>query len=140
MRKRPRRSSVWATPSTARRAVMAISGGRQALDRVQVARFGLRGTLVEVPVPNLHGAVVLKAAAHLADSRDRARHLLDAVTLLACITETAPMVDGFKGSDRSRLRHLVRAVDEHPLVVAQAPADTQALARRTLDELRSALA
>ena len=80
--------------------------------------------------------LVLKAAAHLADSRDRSRHLLDAVTLLACIVDGGAILEQLRGSDRSRLRHLVRAFDDHPLVVAQAPSDTATLARRTLDELR----
>ncbi len=124
-------------PRHARREVMPVTGGKQALDRIQLATFRSGRAQVEVPVPNLHGALVLKAAAHLADSRDRSRHLLDAVTLLACIVDGGAIIEQLRGSDRSRLRHLVHALDEYPLVVAQAPSDTVALARHTLDELRA---
>jgi len=125
-------------PRHALREVMPVTGGKQALDRLQLAVFQSDASQVkvQVPIPNLHGALVLKAAAHLADSRDRGRHLLDAVTLLACIVDGGEIIDQLRCSDRSRLRHLVRALDEHPLVVAQAPSDTATLARRTLDELR----
>lgn len=127
-------------PRHARRDVMPVTGGKQALDRLEVAVFQSGQSQVEVPVPNLHGALVLKAAAHLADSRDRGRHLLDAVTLLACIVDTGTITEQLRGSDRSRLRHLVRALDEQPLVMVQAPSDTATLARRTLDELREGVA
>lgn len=123
-------------PRHARREVMPVTGGKQALDRLQLAVFQSDASQVQVPIPNLHGALVLKAAAHLVDSRDRDRHLLDSVTLLACIVDGGSIIEQLRGSDRSRLRHLVRAFDDHPLVVAQAPSDTATLARRTLDDLR----
>lgn len=126
-------------PRYDRRPVMAIDGGRQALDRTQTAHFATDDGVVDVPVPSLHGALVLKAAAHLVDPRDRERHLLDAVTLLACIVDAGELVSGLRGSDGKRLRHLVRAFDEMPLVTSQAPRDTRELARRAVDDLRAAL-
>jgi hypothetical protein len=57
-----------------------------------------------VSVPDAFGALILKAAAHKADTRDRDRHLTDAAVLLACVDpfeERTP-----SGSDRSRLLHL----------------------------------
>ena len=118
---------------------MAVVGGHQAMDRLQLMRVHVGDAQVMVPVPTLHGALILKSAAHLVDSRDRDRHLLDAITLLACIIDVEPIVSDLQGSDRKRLLHLVRAVDEQPLVSAQAPTDTLLLAQRTLEELCRAL-
>lgn len=126
-------------PRHARREVMAVVGGHQAMDRLQLMRFELGNAQVTVPVPTLHGALILKSAAHIVDSRDRDRHLLDAITLLACIVDVEPIVGGLRGSDRKRLLHLVRVIDEQPLVSAQAPTDTRLFAQRTLEELRGAL-
>jgi hypothetical protein len=90
-------------------------------------------------VPTLHGALVLKAAAHIIDSRDRDRHLEDAITLLACIVDIGPIVSDLRGSDRRRLTKLITAIDGQPLVAVRAPSDTVRLAQRTVDEFRVAL-
>lgn len=61
-------------------------------------------TRTMISVPDAFGALILKAAAHRADTRDRDRHLTDAAVLLACVDpfdERPP-----SGSDRSRLLHL----------------------------------
>lgn len=126
-------------PRYSRREVVLMSGGRQAMDRLEHMFFEVGGAEVEIPVPSLHGAVVLKAAAYTIDSRDRDRHLADAVTLLACITDPERIVADLRGSDRKRLMGLIRNVDERPLVAAQAPADTVRLAQRTLEDLRGLL-
>lgn len=125
-------------PRHARREVMPVTGGHQALSRLQTIRFQFGDREIPIPIPTLHGAVILKAAAHIIDSRDRDRHLLDAITLLACIVDVGPIVGNLRGSDRKRLTHLLRAFDERPLIAAQAPADTLRLAQRTIEELRSA--
>ena len=126
-------------PRHARRQVMAVVGGHQAMDRLQLMRVQVGDAEVVVPVPTLHGALILKSAAHMVDSRDRDRHLLDAITLLACIIDVGPITGDLRGSDSKRLHYLVRAIDERPLVSAQAPSDTLVLAKRTLEELRGAL-
>ncbi len=126
-------------PRYGRREVMQVTGGRQALARLCTVRFALDDGDVSVPLPTLHGALVLKAAAHIVDSRDRDRHLLDAITLLACLVDVASIIDDMRGSDRRRLSHVVRACEEQPLVIAQAPSDTLRLARRALEELRGSL-
>lgn len=126
-------------PTHSRRDVMQVTGGRQALTRLQQIHFQRGDTDISVPLPTLHGALVLKAAAHTVDSRDRDRHLLDAITLLACITDIEPIIGDLRGSDRKRLLHVIKAFDERPLVAAQAPSDTLRLAKRTLGEFREAL-
>lgn len=125
-------------PRHSRREVMPVIGGRQALARLQPIHFQVGDTEVPIPVPTLHAALVLKAAAHTVDSRDRDRHLLDAITLLACITDTEAITGDLRGSDRKRIIHIIRAAETEPLVTAQAPSDTLRLAQRTLDELRAA--
>jgi hypothetical protein len=126
-------------PRHARRDIMAVAGGRQALDRLLTMHFQVGDSESAVPVPTLHGALVLKAAAHIADTRDADRHLLDAITLLACIIDSEAILSDLRGSDRKRLNHLIRAIDAHPLVTAQAPTDTARLAQRSLDELRAGM-
>jgi len=101
--------------------MVAIAGGTQALTRTINARLEIDGVDVELSVPDALGAVMLKSAAHLADSRNPARHLSDAAVLLACMSD--PFTDREKltsGSDRKRLVHLDRHLgdSDHPAWVA----------------------
>ncbi len=89
-----------------RRPVMAVDGGAQALARTQRAVIEHDGGPVELTVPDLLGALVLKAAAHMADRRDRERHLRDAALLASLITDHQRELGRLQGSDRKRLRHL----------------------------------
>lgn len=100
-----------------RNPMFAVEGGKQALQRgMTVAMTGTNGETIELSVPDELGALVLKGAAHLHDSRDRQRHLDDAATLAACITDHAAERDRIKGSDGKRLRHLAEALADplHP--------------------------
>lgn len=125
-------------PRHSRRTVMAVTGGQQALSRIQKVYCDVKGSEIALPVPTVHGALVLKAAAHTVDSRDRDRHLEDAVTLLACIVDIEPIMKDLHGSDRKRIEHIIRAIDSQPLVATRVPSDTLRLARRTIDEFRTA--
>ncbi len=58
--------------------MVAIDGGTQALQRTVKARLEITGTRIEVSVPDVLGAVILKSAAHLADSSHPAWVALDA--------------------------------------------------------------
>jgi len=84
-----------------------ISGGTQALQRVEfvTARLDTGGSAV-IPVPNLLGAIVLKAAAWAADSRERARHAQDAALLVSLIDDPSVLVGQLRGRDRGRLQRL----------------------------------
>ena len=89
------------------REMVRIEGGTQALRRTINARLEIEpGAITTISVPSAFGAVILKAAAYKADSRNRDRHLRDAVALLACIDDPFAEREGFTGSDRSRLRTL----------------------------------
>lgn len=100
-------------PRVAGHPAMRIDGGKQALDRrtvIVVEPGGDQGP-VRVTVPDRLGALVLKAAAHKADSRERDRHLRDAALLAGLIDDHASQIDRFGGSDRSRLRYLHRQLE-----------------------------
>lgn len=125
-------------PRHSRREVMAVTGGQQALSRIQEIYFHVNGSEIALPVPTLHGALVLKAAAHAVDPRDRDRHLEDALTLLACIVDIEPIMSDLRGSDRKRIVHIIRAIESQPLVAARVPPDTLLLAQRTIDEFQFA--
>lgn len=95
------------TERLAGREMVRIEGGTQALRRTINARLEIEiGAVTTVSVPGSFGALILKAAAYKTDSRDRDRHLRDAVVLLACIDDPFAEREGFTGSDRSRLQTL----------------------------------
>lgn len=56
--------------------------------------------------------MILKTAAHQTDSRDKERHLQDAALLLAVIEDPYAEREKFAGSDKARLRVLVRALPD----------------------------
>ena len=98
------------------RDMVPIDGGTQALKRTINAFLDVRPdgpTTISMPRP--FAAVILKAAAYPADSRDRDRHLFDAAALLACIEDPFAETEQLAGSDRRRIRTLVNALpDNHP--------------------------
>lgn len=65
-----------------------------------------------VPVPDLLGATVLKAAAWVTDRRDRERHSGDAAFLVSLIADPLAQRKRFAGSDRRRLRQLGAVLDD----------------------------
>lgn len=85
-----------------------ITGGKQALSRLMtLAVATAAGDILELNLPDELGALVLKGAAHMSDpTLERDRHLSDAATLAACITDQAAERARLKGSDGKRLRHL----------------------------------
>jgi hypothetical protein len=109
------------------RTMVAIEGGTQALRRTINARLEIaasRTTTVSVPSP--FGAVILKAAAYQADSRDRERHLQDAALLLAVIDDPFVEREQFAGSDRSRIQTLARALPDSAAQWRTLPAEARA--------------
>ena len=87
--------------------MVPIAGGTQALRRTVNAIVTIGHAPVVISVPTAFGALILKSAAHQVDSRDKARHLTDAATLLACIADPFTVRDQApSGSDTRRLRHL----------------------------------
>jgi hypothetical protein len=128
-----------APPSTLERIrgydLVQVEGGTQALRRTVLADLEITSSgRTTVSVPDAFGALILKAAAHKTDTRDRDRHLTDAAVLLACVDpfeERAP-----SGSDRSRLLHLRRHLGD-PTAPAwlPLPADARRNGQAALDLL-----
>lgn len=89
--------------------MVRIEGGTQALRRTINAQLSF-GTPepVTISVPRPFGAVILKAAASIANTRDPERHLFDAAALLACIEDPFSERAEFTGSDRRRITALAR--------------------------------
>jgi predicted nucleotidyltransferase len=96
--------------------MVKVPGGTQALRRTANYRLTFNEAApVTISVPRPFGALILKTAAYVSDSRDPARHIQDAAVLLACIDDPFAELDQLAGSDRSRLAILDRELtDTHP--------------------------
>lgn len=80
--------------------MIRVEGGTQALRRTVNAQLAITpGRVATISVPRPFGALILKAAAFTTDSRDRERHLFDAVALLACVDDPFDERAEFTGSD-----------------------------------------
>ncbi|WP_402373989.1 hypothetical protein [Isoptericola rhizosphaerae] len=90
------------------RDLVTIEGGTQALRRTVNAGLVIDADPTTISVPNVFGALVLKAAAYRTDSRDRERHLQDAAALLCCLDDPFAARETFAGSDRQRIATLPR--------------------------------
>lgn len=91
-------------PAIYGRKPFQVSGGTQALQRTVNCRMTADdGGPVLISIPNALGALVLKGAAYREDSRDRDRHLDDAVVLCATIRTPLDTAAQMKGSDKSRV-------------------------------------
>lgn len=116
-------------------AMVQVEGGTQALRRTLNATLTIvPSTTTVISVPDPFGALILKSAAHKADSRRPERHLADAALLLACIAD--PIAERERdsyGSDRSRILHLAKYLDD-PLHSAWArlPSSAREEARNAL--------
>lgn len=85
--------------------LVQVAGGTQALRRTVRAELTITAPArTTISVPDAFGALILKAAAHKTDARDRERHLTDAAVLLACVDPFGERTPS--GSDRSRLLYL----------------------------------
>lgn len=90
-------------PRLGGRRPFQIPGGTQALQRTVTCRLDVDGDTVLISIPNALGALVLKGAAYREDSRDKDRHLDDAVVLCATIRNPLVTATQMRGSDKSRI-------------------------------------
>jgi len=97
-------------------AMMEVPGGAQAIERRMVLYISDDNQEQEICMPDLLGALILKAAAYSTDNRDRGRHLEDAALLSSFITDHAKELQRLKGSDKKRLRKVALALEDqnHP--------------------------
>lgn len=85
-----------------RRTTVEVPGGTQALQRLECVPVEYSGHEVLVPIPNLLGALLLKADATRLHDPDR--HLLDVAFLTSLVTDPLGMRGQLTGSDPRRLR------------------------------------
>jgi hypothetical protein len=99
-------------PRLGGRPVMQIDGGRQALGKLLDVEAQVADGAVGFRIPEALGALILKAAAHRSDPRDRERHLRDAALLAAAIED--PLADRARmvGSDSKRARYLAAQLED----------------------------
>ncbi|MER6986105.1 nucleotidyl transferase AbiEii/AbiGii toxin family protein [Micrococcus luteus] len=81
-------------------------GGRNALERLLYVEVLTPQAPVVIAVPDLIGALELKIEAYRVDSRDRERHLQDAVALANLLDDAAPDPP-LHGSAATRLRRFL---------------------------------
>jgi hypothetical protein len=96
----------WSLRTAAGGTTIRVEGGHQALERATRLTVVKGGRSAIVPVPDLLGVLVLKAAAWTTDSRDRGRHSGDAAFLASLMTDPLTERTRFAGSDRKRLQRL----------------------------------
>lgn len=121
------------------RPLFGVAGATRALNETLNIEMETYEGVRSLVIPNIRGALVLKGAAYMEDSRDRFRHAQDAVVLLACVTDTRSLFKGFSATSRKRIRALVEVltnsndpwINQNPLV--------QSLSRETLEEIKPLL-
>ena len=129
------RQSIWRRPRFGGRPLFGIPGGTRALQQTIDVDVTTGVDTLRLVVPTLRGALVLKGAAYLHDSRDRGRHAEDAVILLACVSDAADVWHGLSQQSRGRLRALVTVLEQQTAPWVNHDSVVQALARESLEEL-----
>lgn len=135
------RISEWKKPRFGGRNLFGIPGATRALRETEIVNLRLAdGYTAQFSIPSLRGALVLKGAAYLVDSRDTERHLSDGIMLLACVEDSLAIRPGLSRASRKRIRALLRGIDanrevwfEHDPVVRDLALDTLATLRQQFD-------
>ena len=99
-------------PRLGGRPIMAIDGGTQALGKLLTVTLEVGNEVVTMRIPDPLGGMILKAAAHRADNRDRERHLRDAALLAAALDDPLAARGRLVGSDRRRLLYLSSQLED----------------------------
>ncbi|QJU53086.1 hypothetical protein SCB71_07245 [Herbiconiux sp. KACC 21604] len=129
------RHAAWKMPRHGGRPLFGIPGGTRALQQtIDLDMLTDDGERCLV-IPTLRGALVLKSAALVEDSRSASRHADDLVLLLACAIDTADVVHGLSRRSRRRLRNMVRRLRGDNSPWASHGSLVQSLARESLEEL-----
>ncbi len=83
-----------------------IVGGARALQRAAHCTIDTTQGQTAIPLPDLRGAIVLKARAWATDSRDRDRHLYDLAQLSAVIDDPMALAEQLDRKERRALRNV----------------------------------
>ena len=94
------RASLTTTPPG---RTVEVPGGTQALDRTELVEVHHGGRTGVVPLPSLHAAIVLKAAACTLPG-DPARHERDLALLISLVADPFELRASMTASDRRRIR------------------------------------
>ena len=113
-----------------------IVGGRRALDRAVLVPVAFGGRRADIVVPDLRGAIVLKARAGVADNRDSQRHLSDIAFLCSIVADPLAMRDELDAKERRSLRRVEMPTDAGTAPWVFLPARIRADAAETWGVLR----
>ncbi len=112
---------------------LPTEGGTQALRRSETVAVTVDGREGFVRRPNLVGALVVKAAAHInPGDRDPRRHRRDFVVLAGLITARDFAAEELGKKDRQRLRSIVAAVRADRELLVEIPEASEAVNRLVL--------
>ncbi len=112
-------------PKVLRRKVFAVPGGTSALRKTVNCEVNTGEGVVVLSTPDVLGALVLKGAAYIADSRDRSRHLDDAAMLSCAVSNPVGDRTRMTGNDPKRIRALwnvLQDLDHHSWLAVEAHA------------------
>ena len=97
-------------PKALGRRVFAVPGGTSALNKTVNCEVNTEVGVVMLSIPDVLGALVLKGAAYIEDSRDRERHIDDAAILACAVTDPVADRTRMAGSDQKRITALWKAL------------------------------
>lgn len=83
-----------------------IAGGRRALDRAALVPVNLGSRHADIVMPDLRGALVMKARAAVTDSRNPDRHISDLAFLSTLISDPIAMAAALDVRERRSLRRV----------------------------------
>jgi len=81
-----------------------VAGGQRALDRRTFVRIDTEAGPASIPLPDLVGAIVIKARAATSDTRDRDRHHTDIAQLAAIVDDPIELRDSLDAKEKRYLR------------------------------------
>lgn len=83
---------------------VSVAGGQRALDRRTSVRIDTEAGPASIPLPDLAGAIVIKARAATSDTRDRDRHHTDIAQLAAIVDDPIELRDSLDAKEKRYLR------------------------------------
>lgn len=124
-------------PKISGRPVLSVPAGRRAsMDRERVLIDVADNSQAILYIPSLRDSLVIKGAAYLVDTRNPERHLIDAVTLVACVEDVQRIRDGLSLRSRKRVRALLRGLESRK-ILSQVDPILRDLALDILPEMRA---
>jgi predicted nucleotidyltransferase len=85
---------------------VSVAGGQRALDRRTFVHIDTEAGPASIPLPDLVGAIVIKARAAASDTRDRNRHHTDIAQLAGIIDDPIEMRDSLDTKEKRYLRRI----------------------------------